>query len=398
MTQFIYMSILGLAFAFCPSSAFGYEVCNSQNNYLEDLLPTPSETISVSLPSGCVEASQRSLAAKGYYGFCPTDEGMPTRSHPRPCGSRKYVETVHSTLINVADCLDFDPRLAFATFNLESAMHLNAVGAATDVGVGQLTRAAIDEVTLNALDRARRHAEQSLRPSCQSILPFMTPHDSAKENRCGFMALPENPTRNLVYSILLIEQNRKSLDRYWTRLGIVLPPSVNVERLKERLTMLAYNAGSAGSVATLAAYIEQMGSSRLNERLLNFESRDYYSFVNYMANYYPVADGKESSRKRISKYINYIIQAARRVEVLARQRCFEPDTFPILDSKGPIVFEGPAPKFTGAPKRIERKLLDLVEFETSKPLRTAQECFKRKVMLKENFRGLNLKITRPCGG
>jgi hypothetical protein len=248
--------------------------------------------------------------------------------------SRKYVGVIHSTLLNVCDCLGFDPHLAFATFNLESALHLNAVGAATDVGVGQLTKTAIDEVTLNALDAARRRAQKSERSSCRLILPFMTPHDSAKTNRCGFMSLPENPTRNITYAVLLIQQNRKSIERYWTRLNPALSPQVNTERLKERLTMLAYNSGPAGPMATLKAYTEQMGS-RVNERLLDFESSDFNSFVVYLSRYYPVSPGQEAVRQRVSRYVGYVIQAARRVQNLARTACFAPDTFAPPDRSGP---------------------------------------------------------------
>jgi hypothetical protein len=389
MRAFFYLFVC----SFLPT-AHAYEYCNYNNNYLERMLPEPAETVSVSLPQACVEASHRSLPTSGYYGYCATEEGTPARTHPRPCISHKYVSSVHSTLVDVADCLDFDPRLAFATFNLESALHMNAVGAAADVGIGQLTQTAIDEVTMNALDKAKRAAMNSEKASCARILPFMTARDSTKANRCGYMALPANPTRNLIYSILLIQQNRKSLERYWTRLGIVLPSNVNEERLKERLTMLAYNAGSAGSVATLKAYIDQMGPQRLNERLLNFESRDFYSFVNYMARFYPIPRGKESSRKRVSKYVKYIIQAGRRVEAIAGISCFEAGTFPPLNPNTPVVFAGAQPDFRDAEKLIARNLQLLAQDDLSLPV----ECQARRASLHENFRDLAGAFVDPCGG
>lgn len=369
-------------------SAHAFETCDSTNDYLEATLPEASGVVSVGLPQACVEASHRSLALTGYYGYCATEQGMPARTHARPCVSEKYVSAVYTALIDVADCLDFDARLAFATFNLESAMHMNAVGAATDVGIGQLTQTAIDEVTMNALDRAKRAASGSAKASCARILPYMESRDSTRENRCGFMALPANPTRNLIYSILLIQQNRRSLERYWTRLGIVLPANVNAELVKERLTMLAYNAGSAGSVATLKTYIEQMGPQRLNERLLNFESRDYYSFVNFMARFYPVATGKESTRKRISKYVKYIIQAGRRVEGITGQACFDPATFPSVDTNSPTVFAGPRPDFREAPARIARHLQTLKQLDLTGPLTSTREREARRASLRQDFRDL----------
>ncbi|MBX3020865.1 MAG: hypothetical protein KF799_04250 [Bdellovibrionales bacterium] len=359
MIRFL-ISILAALFmhVIFATPAFAYETCTAQNSYLEAMLPNViDDSIPSALPEQCVEAAQASLAPTGYYGFCPTADGAPGRTHPRPCLSRKYVGTVHSALVAVADCLDFDPRLAFATFNLESAVHLNAVGAATDVGVGQLTKSAIDEVTLNALDRARKMATSSSKPSCQKILPYMTAHSSEKAKRCGFMHLPENPWRNLVYSILLMQQNRKAVDRYWTRLNIQVPADVHVEQLKEHLTHLAYNAGSAGGMATLAAYTELMGP-RASDRLFNFESQDFYSFARFMGRSFPVGAGKESTRKRISKYVFYVAQAARRVERLAGVQCFDPLTFPPYDPTQPVVFNSP-PDFSRALDLTESKLLTL---------------------------------------
>jgi hypothetical protein len=187
----------------------------------------------------------------------------------------------------------------------------------------------------------------------------MTPMDSDKAHRCGFMATPDNPTRNLVYSILLIQQNRKAVDRYWDRLAITLPPSIDSERLKERLTMLAYNSGSSGPLSTLKAYAEQMGP-RLNERLLNFENHDFYAFTSYIRRFFPVAPGQESSRKRVAKYVQYIINAARRVEGLAHVRCFDLQTFPPLDPPGPEpVMQGPSSLHGEAQKLVAAAVHEL---------------------------------------
>lgn len=379
---------------FFGTKTFAYETCYSHNNYLEVLLPDVVEEAPSLLPIECVEAAHLSLPVSGYYGFCPSPEGQPARTHPRPCVSRKYVGNIHSAIHNVTDCLDYDPRLAFATFNLESALHMNAVGAAVDVGIGQLTRTAIEEVTLNALDRARRLAAASPKESCKKILPYMTPHSSDKAKRCGFMSVPENPVRNVVYSILLIQQNRKAVDRYWSRLNIQMPDRVNAEHVKEHLTHLAYNAGSAGTVASMAAYAEIMGLDRLNERLLNFESKDFYSFPNYMARYYPVPAGQESTRKRISKYVMYVAQAARRAERLAGRACVDPDTFPLPDPNVPVVFAS-APDFASAPARIEQKLRTLAnEFVRENK---SKDCRAKRAQFEHEFlpNGASVKDLPP---
>jgi len=294
------------------------------------MLP-PLPDIPDALPARCVETAQLSLPPTGFYGYCPTSEGLPIRSHPRPCVSDTYVSAVHASLVNAAQCFGLDERLAFATFNLESGLHITAVGPGADVGIGQLTKPAIDEVNLNAFTAARRQAERSPLASCQALLPLMTQHGAAAEVRCGFMVTPENPARNAIYSLLLIRQNQRAVESIWQRLGIQLPPHINSAALKQKLAMLAYNAGPATPVATLKAYVEVYGS-RLTEDHLHFENLTRPSFPWYIARQYPLVN----ARKRVSKYLRAVLRAARRVELAAGVACFAPDTFPLPPS-------GPAP-------------------------------------------------------
>jgi hypothetical protein len=299
---------------FVSPHASAYETCTPENSYLEDLLPQPVATDLTGMPETCIETAHLTLATTGYYGFCETPAGQPQRDHIRPCVSEKYVNVVHTTLLDVADCLNYDPKLAFASFNLESAMHLNAVGRATDVGIGQLTKAAIDEVNLNGLAKAKRDARRSTKASCARILPGMTSAGSAIDERCAFMSLPENPVRNLVFAVLLLKSNRRVIDNLWNRYGIAVPPEVNSDRLKTMMAMLGYNAGPATAMSTLKAYIDQ-STTPLTDHQFNFESTDADGFRTYLLNNFPSSD--EAVRKRVSKYISYIINSARRVDGLA---------------------------------------------------------------------------------
>lgn len=314
--------MITLLFSFLMAApVFAFEICNSDNDYLEMALP-PAEPAAApsSFPQICIESAHLSLPPTGFYGFCPTPMGKPARTHKRPCVSEKYVSAVHSGLIDVTDCFGYDTQLAFATFMLESGAHLNAVGAATDVGIGQLTKSAIDEVNLNAFDRAYRQATNSAKPSCSRILPAMTKHASAIEERCGFMSLPENPVRNLVYSVLLLQQNRRVINNLWTRLQIDLPVAVDVERLKTLMSMLAYNAGPAGIVSVLKSYSTQMGSVLTNQHF-DFEGPDEGSFARYINFNFPSND--PVVRKRVSKYVGHVMASARRMDRVAggKQEC-----------------------------------------------------------------------------
>lgn len=307
-----------------------YEVCTDENNYLEDFLldygPEPESL----LPSACVERAQLNLPAKGFYGHCDGPVGMPGRTHPRPCVSKNYVRTVHSALLDASECLGYDPRWAFASFNLESALHINAVGLAGDVGVGQLTKAAINQINMRARADAEEMVRNSSIPACQRLRGFMAPHTSEPEQRCGFMTMPENPRRNLIYSILLLRENRKLIEKYFLRLKPDFPPSVNVERLKQQLAKLAYNSGVAGLAATIKAYTEQMGT-RLGPHHFHFENMETTAYPAYLGRHFPVKEGRESTKKRISKYMKYVIASVRKVDnQLGGGVCISPEMFPPL--------------------------------------------------------------------
>ncbi len=303
------------------AQAYAFETCTPENDYLEAALPPAESAAAVAeLPQICIETAHLSMPTFGYYGYCPQSSGKPARTMKRACVSEKYVSAIHSALVDVTDCLGWDSRLAFATVMLESGAHMNAVGAATDVGIGQLTKAAIDEVNLNAFDRAFRIAKASGKVSCNKILAGMTKHASSIDERCGFMNVPENPVRNLVYSVLLLKQNRRIIDNLWTRLQIELPPAVDTERVKTLLAMLAYNSGPAGITGVLKSYSTQMGASLTNQHF-DFEGPDEGGFVRYVNTNFPSND--PTVRKRVSKYIGYLMASTRRMDKAAggRQEC-----------------------------------------------------------------------------
>jgi len=356
------MTIILMLFASLVNSAAAFEACTPDNDYLENLLPPADPAAArTAFPQICVQAAQFSLPIKGFYGFCSTDTGRPARTHRRACISERYVSAVHSDLVDVTDCFNYDPRLAFATFNLESAAHLNAVGAATDVGIGQLTKSAIDEVNMNAFDRFYRLAKMSAKPSCQRILPLMTKHGAGIEERCGFMSLPENPTRNLIYSILLLHQSRKVITNLWNRQVIELPAAVDSERLKTMMTLLAYNAGPGGITSTLKAYSVQMGEE-LTDGHFDFERQEEGSFARYLNDNFPSAD--PAVRKRVSKYISHVIVAARRADRLAggSQACLHQEYF--LPPVGPLL-RAQAPSRADAQRLIEHSTLKLAQSYTT---------------------------------
>ncbi len=355
--------------------AQAYETCTPENSYLEALLPLPPPLLPApfAIAETCIETAHLTLATSGYYGFCPTPLGKPERDHVRPCVSDRYVKAIHTALADVTDCLNYDPVLAFAAFNLESAMHLNAVGRATDVGIGQLTKSAIDEVNMNALSAAVRAARLSNKQSCARILPNMTTHGGTLEERCGFMNTPENPVRNLVFSILLKKNMRRTVDTLWNRYALTVPPEINVERLKHLLAMLGYNAGPGGVMTTLRAYLAQ-APQPLTEHHFNFESNDADSFRTYLLHHFPSAD--EPTRKRVSKYIGFIINSARRVDTLtgATGQCLHDYFVPTIRTT-PL---RAAPDYYRAEALVEANMLQLAREYARVGKRTKANCAKAK--------------------
>lgn len=379
MPTFLRLACVAIVFFFAPL-VLAYETCTPQNSYLEPFLPLPppgfpppKTPAPYAIAETCIETAHLTLAPIGYYGFCPTPMGKPERDQVRPCVSDRYVKAIHSALSDVADCLNYDPVLAFAAFNLESAMHLNAVGRATDVGIGQLTKSAIDEVNLNALNNAVRAAARSSKQSCARILPYMTSHGASLEERCGFMNTPENPVRNLVFSILLKKNMRRTVENLWNRYALSVPAEVNAERLKHLLAMLAYNAGPGGVMATLKAYLAQ-APQPLTDHHFNFESTDADGFRTYLLNHFPSPD--EPTRKRISKYIGFIITSARRVDGLAGAsgKCLHAYFTPTLRTT-PL---RAAPDNSRAESLVQENMLQLAHEYARVDVRTKANCAKAK--------------------
>ena len=359
-------------FALIGHSALAYELCTPQNDYLESALPRfQNQNRTTHFPIACVETAHLTLASTGYYGYCPTDAGQPGRTHPRPCISENYVGSVYTALVDIAECLDFDPRWAFAVFNLESALHLNAVGASTDIGIGQLTTVAIKEVNLNALPKARRMASASSKDSCKRLLPLLYDGEPDLDRRCSFISVPSNPTHNLSFGVLLLKRNRELLDSYFTRWGMVLPPGVGERRVKTLLSMLGYNAGIGGVAATVRAYLDVMTGVPLTDAHFNFENRGPASFATFVQKNFPSRD--EPARNRISKYIGYILKSMRNVESRLREGlCADPE-LQYLPVHADSTLPPPLPQISPSVV-IKAGLLDIAATFKEVKVQSAHEC------------------------
>ncbi len=374
------------AMAAAPHAA-AYEVCTPQNDYLESALPAYHQHLrAFDFPLACIETAESLLPLVGFYGYCADDNGQPGRTHPRPCLSANYVGSVYNAMADVSECMSYDPRWAFAVLNLESALHINAVGAATDIGIGQLTSSAINEVNLNALPRAKRIARASKLDSCKRLQPMLYDGETDIGRRCSFISLPQNPTHDLSFAVLLLKRNHELLDGFVSRWGLTVPATVNVKRVKVLLSMLGYNAGIGGVAATLRAYLKH-GKAKVGESHFDFENRGPDSFVTFVAKNFPSKD--EAVRLRTSKYAGFIIKSVRRIEAtgLKEGMCSDPmlmhtGTHAVIESVASSYSHRPDPD---AVTEVEAGMTDIAESFKTVRVNSNAECEQTKAEFRYTF-------------
>lgn len=193
------------------------------------------------------------------YGLCFNEQGELTGKPYRgadksgtymPCVTEEYVNSVHNSLVDVADCLNIPIKELLPKLHNESGLHVNTLGPDADGGIGQLTRAAIQEVFMrhlgnpgadSTLNFYLKEMRASGKASCQRILSqksaytFDLPrgkrlcmmHETgsdcfmpwALENRCEFMMGPENPLRNVLMTAIYYRSMHRSATGVGYRAG-----------------------------------------------------------------------------------------------------------------------------------------------------------------------------------
>lgn len=167
------------------------------------------------LPRKCVThvmnkfgASPKALAR------CPGGMNTaPQRGGSKPCISKNLVNLTYNHFVDVAECLNIDPKDLLPKLSNESGMLINTLGGGFDAGVGQLTQPAIEDVN-RRYDSYLAQVEKAAakKPSCQRVMQFKPYLKKSKDPlafRCSLIVPPENPMKNIMYMAIY---NRMNID------------------------------------------------------------------------------------------------------------------------------------------------------------------------------------------
>jgi hypothetical protein len=216
------------------------------------------------------ERREKGLRDIGHYGYCQNEnQSTPVKRHIPPCKSTGYMGLIQTVYNDILTCFDISPRQMFSVVAVESGFHVNTLSLTNqDIGIGQLTPIAIDEVN-PYWSQGLEYVQNTMTPSCQRLAPQLAglaPVAQSAQALCPMIALPQNPARNLIYLALLHKKNQSYMDDYFnnTRMSQRLLRLTGVEwtqsqlqNLKEILIFLAYNAGSPGAINAFEGFLQQ---------------------------------------------------------------------------------------------------------------------------------------------
>ncbi len=252
-----------------------YEQCSRGNNYLEarlenlasnsplfSFLSAPHPELEQVIKPNCVQAFMEAKGkgtAGGIYRACTADVGMTSLKAQRPCVSEKYVNVTANSFNLAGSCLtnipDYIKNVAAKIYPQESGFHVNAMNPMLNdagSGIGQLVKAAIDDVNKSSIPQIKKLLASSPNSSCRAIeselMQGSTPMNGASSLSCNRLNLEKgNPLLNIIYSLSLLSLKQKSLDKntfddpdYSKKFN--LSPH-DLAQVKEAILVWAYNAG-----------------------------------------------------------------------------------------------------------------------------------------------------------
>lgn len=251
--------------------------CSRDRLYLEsDLktvsslfrLPRRQEQNNENIPKSCVYfAMEQFPDLEQMYSTCSSQSSKPESGAKKPCLTSNYVNSVYNSFVDVMSCLKIDQKIFVPKLLNESGFHINALNSrGFDAGVGQLTRAPIEDINSNhRFNRLMNLIKDSPSDACQRIASVPGALDRAQEdakNRCTVIKPGLNPLRNLVYTGLLTIRQKEIVEYYFEKHQIEKLMNnagladFDKEKLIESLSILAYNAGGGTAVNYLKNYLE----------------------------------------------------------------------------------------------------------------------------------------------
>tara|TARA_B110001454_G_scaffold171291_1_gene162000 strand:- start:28387 stop:29937 length:1551 start_codon:yes stop_codon:yes gene_type:complete len=310
-------------------------------------------------PMACVGYIMRkfldaSTRPSRFYSYCSRPVGQPVRPKKTHCVTEEYVTSVYNSYVDVLDCLDVPQRDLIPKLYNESGFHINTLGSGMDAGVGQLTGPAISSVqqlavfdgrNMTWLENFKEEVGKSSKPSCQRIakIPGLFSKISVDSSqRCGLIAAPENPLKNVLYMGIfyhymlrsqtgarfykgytylpkgdkgeeLVAMDYKSKDvelsgyfaeyRVKSRIQALGIEKPNMQALRQMMITLGYNSGMGSAFIFLDRYLKAREQRKLKLQESDFDFQKYF-YSNYAKK---LKDPKEEAQRL--KYMKIIRSA-----------------------------------------------------------------------------------------
>ncbi len=270
----------------CDSGRLFYDNQISQYPQIKDLLIERSPS-SDAFSQQCVLYSMHAFQVpKSNFAVCPAASGPAQVPGSKPCITPPLVNMTYNAYMDITSCLGINPKHLMPKIDFESGYFLNTFGPEKEGGLGQLTRTALLDVN-NQYDHYMQEIQKNMvnQKACERVMAYkdlLTQAAVGSDQRCAVMGLPENPIRNIFYTVLLNRINRDRVNEQFEKLklkekleraGVKNP---NIKFFQEMTAMAGYNIGVGHAVRILNSYLD----SRIEQNLtvtaqdFNFYNKD----------------------------------------------------------------------------------------------------------------------------
>ncbi len=269
---------------------------NSKKKWTDYKITTEIGSTEDNLGPQCMLYAMRNFEAwarkRKFFAQCSSESADVERSRAAVCRTKNMVENLNLIYNRFTKCFELPPKFFFLVISSESGFILNAFAPGMDIGLGQLTKPGIDDVSFN-WDQLTAPLKNSNSPYCAELKTWLNDLQvgpSEAERTCAFVATPKNPARNLLYSLLLHQQNRTYYSNLFsdplvqTQLTSLLKTPLTEEQkfqLIDAFSILTYNMGYDRLSGLLKEYLgrnlkatteRQIEIDRLNQKILNLKS------------------------------------------------------------------------------------------------------------------------------
>lgn len=249
------------------------EECGATRTYLESeiekfppVFRDARARAAADFPRACLTymmKRQRLTGERAGFAQCPAREGAAQAGAAHPCVSENYVNVVYNFFGDVTSCFEIPQKEFLPKLFAESGFHLNAMSAAFDAGIGQLSPVEIQQANAS-FESFKARAASSDAEACKRLHPYLSKVQAlpAGENACGLMMPPQNPLRNLVYLAIKYDQQAKAVQKAMERYKInqllrqAGMKGFEPEQLQQFLITLGFDTGPVAAVLYLKAFTE----------------------------------------------------------------------------------------------------------------------------------------------